>query len=111
MILTLLCLSRSRPRPTPTPCPYTTLFRSRRYRQRLRARAQEGGGGARRTAVLGARCALKKPRVDKRDRKSTRLNSSHLVISYAVFCMKKTIDAQGIALGMQFSMLSRDGSG
>src|SRR2546426_6614076 len=28
-------------------------------------------------------------RLDKRDRKSTRLNSSHLVISYAVFCLKK----------------------
>src|SRR5256885_4209921 len=27
----------------------------------------------------------------RRDRKSTRLNSSHLVISYAVFCLKKTI--------------------
>src|SRR5688500_19885271 len=27
--------------------------------------------------------------VEKRDRKSTRLNSSHLVISYAVFCLKK----------------------
>src|SRR5256885_12271495 len=29
------------------------------------------------------------PRTDTRDRKSTRLNSSHLVISYAVFCLKK----------------------
>src|SRR5205807_10059091 len=29
------------------------------------------------------------PSVSKRDRKSTRLNSSHLVISYAVFCLKK----------------------
>src|SRR5256885_8451983 len=29
---------------------------------------------------------------EKRDRKSTRLNSSHLVISYAVFCLKKKID-------------------
>src|SRR5256885_4826390 len=29
------------------------------------------------------------PRSDRRDRKSTRLNSSHLVISYAVFCLKK----------------------
>src|SRR5256885_7329495 len=30
----------------------------------------------------------------RRDRKSTRLNSSHLVISYAVFCLKKTTDTQ-----------------
>src|SRR5688500_20371116 len=29
------------------------------------------------------------PRTRRRDRKSTRLNSSHLVISYAVFCLKK----------------------
>src|SRR5256885_8186021 len=29
-------------------------------------------------------------RLDMADRKSTRLNSSHLVISYAVFCLKKT---------------------
>src|SRR5256885_2846570 len=33
------------------------------------------------------------PLVVLRDRKSTRLNSSHLVISYAVFCLKKKIDA------------------
>src|SRR5437773_8910841 len=33
---------------------------------------------------------IKAPRfVDKRDRKSTRLNSSHITISYAVFCLKK----------------------
>src|ERR1039457_274576 len=31
------------------------------------------------------------------DRKSTRLNSSHLVISYAVFCLKKKITKQGLA--------------
>src|ERR1039457_5704050 len=31
------------------------------------------------------------PRAEKTDRKSTRLNSSHLVISYAVFCLKKTV--------------------
>src|SRR5256885_11910616 len=32
------------------------------------------------------------PRPDPKDRKSTRLNSSHLVISYAVFCLKKKKD-------------------
>src|SRR5688500_20085450 len=69
--------------PTSPLFPYTTLFRSltgevelsvservRMYRELLRAR-----------------------RLDERllalDRKSTRLNSSHLVISYAVFCLKK----------------------
>src|SRR2546426_8304180 len=33
--------------------------------------------------------ACRRIKADKRDRKSTRLNSSHLVISYAVFCLKK----------------------
>src|SRR2546426_3920170 len=33
-----------------------------------------------------------------RDRKSTRLNSSHLVISYAVFCLKKKIEAESAGL-------------
>src|SRR5256885_7270412 len=34
---------------------------------------------------------LRRPRAQIKDRKSTRLNSSHLVISYAVFCLKKKI--------------------
>src|ERR1039457_1174650 len=36
------------------------------------------------------------------DRKSTRLNSSHLVISYAVFCLKKTNDRRALCRAMQF---------
>src|SRR5256885_8647128 len=45
---------------------------------------------AQRRAPLGARSELEAHRVSlPRDRKSTRLNSSHLVISYAVFCLKK----------------------
>src|SRR5256885_12211203 len=39
------------------------------------------------------------------DRKSTRLNSSHLVISYAVFCLKKKIRADSILMG-SISLLS-----
>src|SRR5256885_7229645 len=78
--------------PRSTLFPYTTLFRSHpggaiavcggRYRRRQAAHgpvAQRPGGH--RPAALD-------PRGD-RDRKSTRLNSSHLVISYAVFCLKK----------------------
>src|ERR1035441_10764571 len=57
--------------PRSTLFPYTTLFRSRQTRYR------GIGGGWRHTPVGGA------------DRKSTRLNSSHLGISYAVFCLKK----------------------
>src|SRR6266581_3236893 len=58
--------------PRSTLFPYTTLFRSRR-------RAPRAGAPAR--ARPRARC--------RRDRKSTRLNSSHPSISYAVFCLKK----------------------
>src|SRR2546426_8616833 len=63
--------------PRSTLFPYTTLFRSLRRAQQWRC--QPGGDGE-----AGEGAPL--PRVD---RKSTRLNSSHLVISYAVFCLKK----------------------
>src|SRR5215813_14708695 len=68
--------------PRSTLFPYTTLFRSSR-----RARLARGRGPA-----TGARgLASAESRVDRRrlDRKSTRLNSSHVRISYAVFCLKK----------------------
>src|SRR6266566_7025898 len=64
--------------PRSTLFPYTTLFRSR-------AAAPPRAGAASRRAAPD-RCRVRQP---ARDRKSTRLNSSHLVISYAVFCLKK----------------------
>src|SRR5690349_23079329 len=66
--------------PRSTLFPYTTLFRSsssRRPPRTRRARARERP----RSRRLRTRPA--------RDRKSTRLNSSHVEISYAVFCLKK----------------------
>src|SRR5205807_10127641 len=93
--------------PRSTLFPYTTLFRSlvsRRPAPRLRAAAGHGRrthSRTRRTARalgdLDRGCAdgrraraLDEPGDTARvDRKSTRLNSSHLVISYAVFCLKK----------------------
>src|SRR5215210_9009571 len=66
--------------PRSTLFPYTTLFRPR-------ARAARGSAGRPRSARGrrgGSRC---RPR--PRDRKSTRLNSSHRCIWYAVFCLKK----------------------
>src|SRR5215475_14167973 len=57
--------------PRSTLFPYTTLFRSRRYVARDRSR-----------------CGRDRE-LHCRDRKSTRLNSSHVKISYAVFCLKK----------------------
>src|SRR5256885_17017250 len=68
--------------PRSTLFPYTTLFRSRfrGSRSRSRSRARERSGHPHRRCI----CPRRTP-----DRKSTRLNSSHLVISYAVFCLKK----------------------
>src|SRR5256885_10554746 len=63
--------------PRSTLFPYTTLFRSDLRKRRRHPSRALGAGGAR---------PLRRRRSD---RKSTRLNSSHLVISYAVFCLKK----------------------
>src|SRR5256885_5653815 len=77
--------------PRSTLFPYTTLFRSLpAHRQPAASRPAvrepgaapaDGPGGGGGSAELRGR-----------DRKSTRLNSSHLVISYAVFCLKKKTD-------------------
>src|SRR5687768_18157101 len=68
--------------PRSTLFPYTTLFRSvRRRRPGHRPHRRGGAEPARRGA--GSRPQF------LRDRKSTRLNSSHGYISYAVFCLKK----------------------
>src|SRR5437763_11327039 len=70
--------------PRSTLFPYTTLFRSeirwirRRHRRSIR-RADEFTSTRERDGELR----------ESRDRKSTRLNSSHRCISYAVFCLKK----------------------
>src|SRR5256885_12175024 len=78
--------------PRSTLFPYTTLFRS--IRAGLRKSIGEGDvdGAAERVRMSLVRDLANKPiaaRKPLRDRKSTRLNSSHLVISYAVFCLKK----------------------
>src|SRR5256885_7285055 len=69
--------------PRSTLFPYTTLFRS----------AKAAPVGMRCTCscarLLSLRRRFWRRLLDRRDRKSTRLNSSHLVISYAVFCLKK----------------------
>src|SRR5688572_31129484 len=83
------------PPPTSTLFPYTTLFRSPRplFPQRLARDAARAAGGrgdhdARRDGQ-SADHARQELRPGLRDRKSTRLNSSHSQISYAVFCLKK----------------------
>src|SRR5580693_10381104 len=62
-----------RPPPRSTLFPYTTLFRSRQLLGRLGELLASG----------------RRPQPARPDRKSTRLNSSHSSISYAVFCLKK----------------------
>src|SRR2546428_6311274 len=78
--------------PRSTLFPYTTLFRSICAYQQYQAAAQSADL---RVATLHYRVAgeaLLKVYVDlEEDRKSTRLNSSHDQISYAVFCLKKKI--------------------
>src|SRR5437763_6835022 len=86
--LTLYILSFVyRPPPTYTPFPYTTLFRSGVFRaQLLLAQGQRPGQGR-----LGLGEVHPSPFARANgalDRKSTRLNSSHRCISYAVLCFK-----------------------
>src|SRR5438445_6301047 len=65
--------------PRSTLFPYTTLFRSLPYIE---------------PAVLAEAIDDRPSRGEERDRKSTRLNSSHANISYAVFCLKKKKNRQ-----------------
>src|SRR3712207_6942905 len=95
--------------PRSTLFPYTTLFRSKavsprrdrskkddeRHPQRVGGFREDGGrrrrGDARGAVLRGVAGgqAGRRTRDNSRDRKSTRLNSSHANISYAVFCLKK----------------------
>src|SRR5690606_41269125 len=101
-----LLLIKRRP-PTSPLFPYTTLFRSEATTASTSSQRDKTfptpsrpahGAGARR--LCGAACLLSAPRLAapggalggcgrEVDRKSTRLNSSHVKISYAVFCLKK----------------------
>src|SRR5256885_12787413 len=86
--------------PRSTLFPYTTLFRSggtsrpparRGLRERRHPPVARGPGASRGGAVAAGGVSLLRGvrGIPPADRKSTRLNSSHLVISYAVFCLKK----------------------
>src|SRR3712207_7342858 len=80
--------------PRSTLFPYTTLFRSSERQGAPRQRSQSQGlrgqsrasRGPERRAPLGRREGF-----EEGDRKSTRLNSSHANISYAVFCLQNTL--------------------
>src|SRR2546422_6856597 len=88
--------------PRSTLFPYTTLFRSRlglggiptvgHARRRAAARGTRGERASRAAHLLAghqSRSGARRERDVGADRKSTRLNSSHGYISYAVFCLKK----------------------
>src|SRR5690606_41834093 len=99
----------SRHAPLSPPFPYTTLFRSYHGRPacgtsqagRIQRGGQSGDGGfhiresapvrtIRRLHALSPAFRRRRPALPRGgDRKSTRLNSSHVKISYAVFCLKK----------------------
>src|SRR5437870_7355730 len=77
-----------RPPPRSTLFPYTTLFRS----------PLPWAMGA--PAGTAASARTTRTPTTERDRKSTRLNSSHVAISYAVFCLKKkSLDGRGVVPG------------
>src|SRR5439155_22196469 len=104
-IATFICCCHTRLPPRPPPFPYTTLFRS--------GSAPHGSSCACRARTSSGSWLLWPPRESThqapshsgsreepsppgcgpgqscKDRKSTRLNSSHVAISYAVFCLKK----------------------
>src|SRR3712207_8806072 len=76
--------------PRSTLFPYTTLFRSlRRIRFPPSAHPDPPAADGKGDATEGNRQYLVRSIPRHRDRKSTRLNSSHANISYAVFCLKK----------------------
>src|SRR5690349_22549014 len=89
--------------PRSTLFPYTTLFRSRNHAAAARSEREELGQNLGLLARMLGRLALRTraqllisvlllfSEEQLPDRKSTRLNSSHVEISYAVFCLKKKI--------------------
>src|SRR2546430_3135174 len=100
MLLFFFLMIRRPPRSTLFP--YTTLFRSAQQRllddahqrdKRLHLllidSTQHGHQGQRCQNSYSCRDTARRPAKSSRDRKSTRLNSSHSQISYAVFCLKK----------------------
>src|SRR2546430_11691874 len=83
--------------PRSTLFPYTTLFRSQ---QVVRAHGERVGKPKQ---IFGA---LGHGQLHPRDRKSTRLNSSHSQISYAVFCLKKKKNNYALTMVLVYDVLS-----
>src|SRR5438477_3025000 len=81
--------------PTSTLFPYTTLFRSPRRGCARRVSKRNGFDVKHRSRSLTEGPERAAARAYLQDRKSTRLNSSHMSISYAVFCLKKKTNPDG----------------
>src|SRR5690242_20973185 len=79
----MLLFLMTRPPPRSTLFPYTTLFRSPQATRELERELLRAATFAMVVGYVQRRLA------PREDRKSTRLNSSHMSISYAVFCLKK----------------------
>src|SRR5690242_21286761 len=76
--------------PSSTLFPYTTLFRS--HRRDVHDEVSDFDARRRGTRLTASPSRVRpnaRQKLPRRDRKSTRLNSSHMSISYAVFCLKK----------------------
>src|SRR5690242_20865848 len=83
--------------------PYTTLFRSVKFGATVNLVDEDSGDkskykivGEDESDVKGGKISITSPIA--RDRKSTRLNSSHMSISYAVFCLKKKMPFKALTL-------------
>src|SRR3712207_7967536 len=88
--------------PRSTLFPYTTLFRSRRRLPQCGQILRQAINGG---ALVGGDLPLRRSRrlcegLLELDRKSTRLNSSHANISYAVFCLKKKKDKKNFTCSL-----------
>src|SRR5262245_62885572 len=97
------CSRMTQRTPSSTIFPYTTLFRSvprilAGAARVLRREDRHARSPARRAQYRDAR---RRDRVRRQDRKSTRLNSSHLGISYAVFCLQKKNKQKGEARAVE----------
>src|SRR5256885_11268568 len=91
--------------PRSTLFPYTTLFRSWMPERRLVRPPENSQNHRVRTWPKSWHQIVTTARdFFRRDRKSTRLNSSHLVISYAVFCLKKKKNVEINSVGSHHLM-------
>src|SRR5437763_3278924 len=87
--------------PCSTLFPYTTLFRSlflRGWNAEVKMRAFSDCAFDPQPPAVGFHNMTRDRKAQTRDRKSTRLNSSHRCISYAVFCLKKKKKKRNIVL-------------